>query len=169
MASENLLGASLCDVTLASVGFPADTWAEKLSDDSIRHPSLFGRLIAASSLKDDWQRHEHALAKFFGAPQFESELKRLHLRVFMAWLGLPLRRQKADLDVYLDGVSDKWNIVGSLQGIGERVLPTGSVSPERNLFLRDVAVLRILIHSERASNAKEAGAEMSAAVQFDSV
>jgi hypothetical protein len=148
MLSQNEFVANISDTTLEELGFPASNWTERLCDEAVRFPSLFGRLITISSLRENTHRHGNALMKCFGEGAFDSLLQHLHLRVFTAWIGLSLRRQKADIEVFLDSVADKDDAVGRLQQTAKWIIPSMAQETEQNLLLQDLAVIHALLRSE---------------------
>lgn len=80
-----------------------------------RIPSLYGRLMYLSSLRDPntgAYRH-YGLATAFGRDQSSQALETSHARTFREWLRLDLQEKHADLLAYLNTLDDPKGLVVS--------------------------------------------------------
>jgi len=123
-------------------GAAADLWRNTLS----QIPTLFGRLVYLSSLRDaNSGTYDHyGLAQVFGAKEADRTLRQSHTQAFAAWLNLNLEQQKSDLEDYLAGLEDDIN---SILGNWIRLAPYRNLIPararevERQLYLTDLEVV----------------------------
>lgn len=130
-------------------GAPADLWRNTL----VQIPSVFGRLVYLSSLRDpntDTYRH-FGLAQIFGDQAADEALRTSHQQVFAEWLRFDLERQKADLDLYLvslDGdrrvIVDTWIRLAPYRNL----VPSAAREVERELYVKDLEILLELLRSE---------------------
>lgn len=123
---------------------------EALCDSVLRDPSLFARLQIISSLYNRREdRYEHPLSRSYDQADVDRVLRTLHREIFLAWLGLSIRQQKGDLAIYVRGRVNPVHVIQEL-GVGENLVPPNELSPERNLFLQDIAIVRALLFSDLA-------------------
>ncbi len=88
------------------------------SEDLFRHtlariPSLYGRLMYLSSLRDSntgAYRH-YGLAAAFGREQSAEALESSHRRTFREWIKLSLEQKHSDLLMYLETLDDPRGLV----------------------------------------------------------
>lgn len=133
----------------ASGGAIADLWRNTLS----RIPSVFGRLVYLSSLRDPntGRYHHHGLALVFGEDEAKRALRKSHQQVFAEWLTFNLEEQQADLKLYLfDLNEDRGMILENWQKLEpyKNLLPKSARTVERQLYLADLTVLLALLKNE---------------------
>jgi hypothetical protein len=86
----------------------------------------------------------HGLALLFGEEEADQALRKSHEDAFAEWLNLPLEQQRADLDLYLSGLT---GVRRTIIDTWLRVMPYRNVVPaavrrsERKLFLSDFEAL----------------------------
>ena len=127
----------------------SDLWRETLS----RIPSVFGRLVylaATRSSTSDAYEHD-VLTLLHGEGPSHRALRRSHAQTFSEWLCLNLREQKADLDLYLSGWSDRshsaildWVRLETHLSL----LPSSATKAERELYLSDFHLLLKVLAKE---------------------
>jgi len=130
-------------------GAAADLWRNTLS----QIPTLFGRLVYLSSLRDTNSGiYEHyGLAQIFGGKDADRTLRQSHAQAFSAWLNLNLEQQKSDLEEYLSGLEED---VRSILATWIRLAPYRNLIPararevERHLYLTDLEVVLELLKAD---------------------
>jgi hypothetical protein len=127
-------------------GAVADLWRNTLS----QIPTLFGRLVYLSSLRDaNSGVYEHfGLAQIFGGKDADRTLRQSHTQVFGAWLNLNLEQQKADLESYLSGLEEDVDaIVANWIRLApyRNLIPARAREVERQLYLTDFEVVLELL------------------------
>jgi hypothetical protein len=123
-------------------GAVSNLWRNTLS----QIPSVFGRLVYVSSLRNpnNGRYEHHGLALIFGEEDANKALRKSHLQIFTEWLTFNLEQQKADLEVYLDGLpDDRATVVENWIKLAPyRNLIPGSVrGVERRLYITDLTAL----------------------------
>jgi len=130
-------------------GATPDLWRNTLS----QIPSVFGRLVYLSSLRDpNSGRYEHAgLAQLFGQRESDRALRQSHSQTFDEWLCFDMEQQKADLDLYLAGLMDNrktiietWSRLCPYKGL----IPTNNVDGHAaELYLAEFnALLQLMMN-----------------------
>jgi hypothetical protein len=127
-------------------GAAADLWRNTLS----QIPTLFGRLVYLSSLRDpNSGAYQHfGLAQVFGAKEADRTLRQSHTQQFGAWLNLNLEEQKADLEDYLASLEEE---IPAILATWARLAPYRNLIPararevERQLYLSDLEVVLELL------------------------
>ena len=127
-------------------GAAADLWRNTLS----QIPTLFGRLVYLSSLRDSNSGvYDHyGLAQIFGTKEADRTLRQSHTQAFSAWLNLNLEQQKNDLEDYLTGLEED---VDAILATWIRLAPYRNLIPararevERQLYLTDLEVVLELL------------------------
>jgi len=130
-------------------GEPAsDLWRHTLA----RIPTLFGRLIYLSSLRNqsDGAYTHRALAQMVGDEQADETLRRSHARVFQDWLCLNLEQQKGDLQEYLAELPNPFGILTGWMSSASYcdLAPPSAQEPERQLFIGDLKNLLSVLSQE---------------------
>jgi hypothetical protein len=130
-------------------GAAADLWRHTLS----QVPSLFGRLVYLCSLRDPNSGcYEHyGLAHVFGDEEANRVLSESHEQSFGSWICLTLEQQKADLDLYLSGLSgnrrtilDTWIRLQPYRSL----VPSTTREVERELYMADLGAILGLLKNE---------------------
>jgi hypothetical protein len=130
-------------------GSAADLWRHTI--DQI--PSVFGRLVYMSSLRDQntGTYEHHGLSQMFGQEATDAALRESHDQAFGKWLEFDLPRQKEDLDSYLSSFQvDKRTILATWIRLApyRNLMPTAVRDPERRLYLTDLETLLELLRIE---------------------
>jgi len=129
----------------------SDLWRNTLS----QIPSVFGRMVYLASLRNaNSDRYEHhGLALIFGEEDANKALKKSHSQLFAEWLGFRVEQQKADLDLYISGLSeDKRTVVETWLKLApyRNLIPTTVRGVERRLYISDLTALMELLRNEYA-------------------
>jgi hypothetical protein len=120
--------------------------ADLFKNTLARIPTLFGRLAYLASLRDpnSGVYNHHGLGAIFGRDESRRALGEAHTQIFQLWLNLPLAAKQADLVEYLAGVEDAPAAVvdyWTKAGVSRSYLPGSAREADRELFLREFAVL----------------------------
>lgn len=116
-------------------------------------PSLFGRLVYLSALRDqNTGTYEHyGLAQVYGEGAADRVLRASHMKTFSEWLCLRLEEQKGDLDLYLSGLEgdrrailDTWIRLHPYRNL----VPSGARQVERDLYMGDLETILELLRNE---------------------
>src|SRR5258708_33390739 len=122
----------------------ADLWRNTL----LQIPSVFGRLVYLSSLRND---EHHGLAPMSG----EDDARRvLHASAFAEWLSFNLEEQKDDLDLYLSTVAaDKPSIPANWLSVAayKTFIPDSATTVERRLYHPDIETLIALLKNKHSA------------------
>jgi len=135
-------------------GAAADLWRRTLS----QIPSLFGRLVYLSSLRDsNTGRYDHfGLSQSFGELESDRVLRESHEQTFSEWLYQTLEMQRADLELYLSGLSgDRSTILETWMRLAPyRNLPPSSAREvEKRLYLADLEALLAVLRNQHGIKA----------------
>jgi len=140
-------------------GAASDLWRHTLS----QIPSLFGRLIYLSNLRDadsNVYRH-HGLAAVFGGEEANTAIRQSHEEAFAQWLEFTLEQQKADLETHVAGleperkrVVENWSRLEPYRNLP----PAASSTVEKTLFLDDLETLLSLMRNELGVSSPDPGA-----------
>ena len=130
-------------------GAAADLWRHTLS----QIPSVFGRLVFLSSLRDinSGVYEHHGLTMAFGEEEAVKTLRESHERAFAEWLTYKLEHQKADLDLYMSGIStNKATLLRTWSRLApHRNFIPASIQPDESaLYLGDLEILLGLLRRE---------------------
>jgi hypothetical protein len=130
-------------------GAASDLWRNTLS----QIPSVFGRLVYLCSLRDpNGGLYQHyGLAQVFSDAEADRVLRQSHEQTFAQWLCFNLEQQKADLDLYLAGLTgnrrtilDAWIRLTPYRGL----IPSVVREVERRLYLSDLETILELLKNE---------------------
>ncbi|MGE5645119.1 MAG: hypothetical protein ACM336_04945 [Acidobacteriota bacterium] len=110
-------------------------------------------MVYLCSLRDpNTGGYEHyGLAQVFGAGEADRVLRESHQQVYSSWLCLTLEQQKADLDLYLSGLSgnratilDTWIRLQPYRNL----IPSTAREVERELYMADLDAILCLLRNE---------------------
>jgi hypothetical protein len=122
-----------------------ETRSDELRDLVCGNPSLFGRLVAVSTLRDI---SPEGLTARYAPSEIQQTLRELHLDIFVSWLNLSLKQQKADLAIYLARIGARPIALSGLLARIQTLVPPDADQSQRNLFLEDMAVAYALFCPE---------------------
>ena len=106
-------------------------------------PTIFGRLVYLSSLRDSSGRYFHDSMASLPREDAERALRNSHQQVFQQWICFGLEEQKADLDEYLATAG------GPRYALAYRnLVPATAREVERQLYLTDLETLLELLRFE---------------------
>jgi len=132
-------------------GVVSNLWRNTLS----RIPSVFGRLVYVSSLRNPNNGHyeHHGLALIFGEDDANKALKKSHVDLFSGWLTFSLEQQKADLELYLSGLPDNRDLVLEnwiRLAPYRNLIPSSVRGVERRLYITDLTALLAVLKNAGA-------------------
>jgi len=119
--------------------------SEELEDLVCASPSIFGRLVAIATLREI---NPSALTIRLAAFEIQQVLNELHRSVFISWLNLSLKQQKADLSIYLARIGAQPIALSGLLARIHSLIPPEADTPQRELFLEDMAIAYALFCPE---------------------
>jgi hypothetical protein len=93
----------------------------------------------------------HGLALVFDEDEAHRALKKSHSLIFREWLTFNLAQQKADIDLYLSGLSeDKRTVLANWLDLSpyRSLIPTSIRPVDRRLYLADLRALIDLLGNE---------------------
>lgn len=132
---------------------PAETdlWNRTLS----RIPTAFGRLVYLSGLIDvNTGRYKHfGLIQVYSEDEADEALRRAHAEAFREWLNYSLRRQRGDLEEYLESLGgDREMVLRSwLQLTPYRnLIPPGASEASRLLYISDLELILEVLRNEES-------------------
>lgn len=134
----------------------SDLWRNTLS----RIPSVFGRLVCVSSLRNPNNgRYEHyGLAQRHGEDEANRAIKKSHSQIFAEWLTFSLEQQKKDLELYISEmpddpatVLDTWINLAPYRNL----IPASVRGVERRLYSRDLTALLEVLRNGLGSSASD--------------
>ena len=136
-----------------------DLWSRTLE----RIPTEYGRLVYLASLRNpnSGLYEHHGLAARFSDLEANAVLRSSHEQVFLQWLALGLREQKADLDEYLSSLDDDKRLVTEtwLRLMPFRnLMPDSARSAEADLYASDFRILLELLKGEYGAVEPDRGA-----------
>lgn len=117
---------------------PQDCVEDRVRDTVLSSPSVFGRLVAVSGLRNEDKKYYHALSWQHGVAAVDNILRNLHCEVFKDWLALSLRQQQGDLTIFLRAIGDIRPSAHGLTALCQSLVPERHLETERVLFLNDI-------------------------------
>lgn len=124
----------------------AEIWVRDLAHIQ----TSYGRLVYLAGLRNpDTGRYEHYGSDGAARAEIGKELKRIHEDIFKEWVSYPLERKKADIEVYIDGISqvDKSDLIDAWLRLTpyKNLVPASIQGPERQKHVSDFeAILGLL-------------------------
>ena len=127
----------------------ADLWKHTIS----RIPTLFGRLMYFSSLRDpnSGNYRHHGMMIMFGREESKRALQESHATTFTEWLNYSLQEKAADLRSYLAALEEPWETVlnhWKHTGIYRTQVPDSASPAENELFTQEIDVLIDLMKND---------------------
>lgn len=126
-----------------------DLWNRTLS----RIPTSFGRLVYLAGLIDvNTGRYKHfGLIQVYSENEAHDALRKAHAEVFGEWLNYPLRRQRGDLEAYLDSLDgDREMVLRSWLHLTpyRSLIPAGTSEANRQLYVADLELILEILRNE---------------------
>src|SRR6266545_7405536 len=118
---------------------PFECVEQEVRETVFTSTSIFGRLVAVSTLRDRNNIYEHELlSSKYGTAEIDRKLHSLHREAFNDWLCLSLRQQTADLKIYLAHFGEERPFERAVLVSASDLIPAEHIRPERELFLQDL-------------------------------
>jgi len=126
--------------------------AEVCQRDLSHIETSYGQLVYLAGLRNpDTGRYEHfgAISSAAGGLDASRTLRRIHEQIFKEWIGFPLERKKADIELYIEGIEqldhaeliDAWLRMTPYKNL----VPASIQGPERERHTSDFeAILGLL-------------------------
>jgi hypothetical protein len=117
-------------------------------DTVYQSPFVFGRVMKIAAF---WgpatEPYQSERREPFLVPEAQEPLRKLHAETFTKWLTLPLKLQKADITVYLNlfDARERPAKLDKLLEVAEQAVPARVILAERQLFLRDLRIVKALV------------------------
>ena len=129
-----------------------DLWNRTLA----RIPTSFGRLVYLAGLIDvNTGRYKHfGLVQVYSENEAHEALRKAHAEVFGEWLNYPLRRQRGDLEAYLESLEgDREMVLRSWLHLTpyRSLIPAGSSEANRQLYIADLELILEILRNETLS------------------
>jgi hypothetical protein len=119
-----------------------------LRSEVLRTPSLFGRLVAIASLREQWQEFTKCLgAERLLVAEVDRAVRKLQIEVFSTWMTLTLKQQESDLALYLATDDAERPPIQALPALIHRLVPPRAFAVEDDLFAMDLAVVAPAVHA----------------------
>jgi hypothetical protein len=127
----------------------AELWSRTVA----QIPSLFGRLVYLTSLRDpNTGQYQHfGFAQRFSDREADRTIRRSHMNAFMDWLCYSMEQQRADLENYLNSVDgDRRTILSNWREWPPYMnwIPAQSRPADRELFRSDLEIVLDLIRQD---------------------
>ena len=126
-----------------------DLWNRTLS----RIPTSFGRLVYLAGLLDvNTGRYKHfGLIQVYSENEAHDALRKAHAEVFGEWLNYPLRRQRGDLEAYLESLDgERETVLRSWLHLTpyHSLIPAGASEANRQLYIADLELILEILRNE---------------------
>ncbi len=121
-------------------------WASDLAQIA----TSYGRLVYLAALRNpDTGRYEHYGMSSSAGSEANGSLRRVHEDIFKEWIGYPLERKKADVELYIAGIDqvDKAELIDAWLRLTpyKNLVPASIQGPERQKHVSDFeAILGLL-------------------------
>lgn len=123
-------------------------------------PTTFGRLVYLTSLREPntGQYLHYGWIQQTSEAETDALLRQLHVESFAAWILMSLEEKKADLELYLAGMSgSRASILATWANLRpyRNLVPMASTDAERQHFYSDLEILISLLRNVHGSGADE--------------
>jgi hypothetical protein len=127
----------------------AELWSRTL----VQIPSLLGRLVYLSSLRDpnSGQYRHFGFSQRFTEREADKAIRRSHSNTFTDWLCFSLEQQRNDLEKYLDSLEgDRQTILENWRAWPPYLnwIPAQSRPADRELFRSDLEIVLDLVRQD---------------------